>query len=211
MEETSLHYAKTLPDSPGEIYLTNRGITSAAADSFRLGFVANPLPGHENYAGMLSIPYLTRSGVVSIRFRAVPENGDVDAPIQGPKYLTIYGDSMRPFNTLALARRENFAFICEGEFDTITLSILGLPAVGIPGTEHWKPLYRRMFRYRTIIVPADNDDQGAGKEFGKKIQSDIHGTKVILMDKGYDVNKTYVEKGAEYLLNKLGFGEKEEK
>ena len=55
-------------DTAAREYLAKRGLSSAL-DTFRLGVVRRPLPGHEGYAGRLAIPYLTPAGVVNIRFR----------------------------------------------------------------------------------------------------------------------------------------------
>ena len=59
-------------------WLSARGIDTVAANTFHLGYVAEPIPGHEQYRGMLAIPYRgepTLDGTYptwSIRFRCVP-------------------------------------------------------------------------------------------------------------------------------------------
>jgi DNA primase len=162
LERATDQYEASLEGSPASLYLMNRALTKEVQTRFRLGFVESPLPGHEQYIGRLAIPYLTRSGVVDIRFRAVPPDGDPARAILGAKYLSMTGQTPRPFNTLALARQETFVVICEGELDTITADMAGLPAVGFPGVNSWQKMFWRMFRYRRVAILADNDDKGQG-------------------------------------------------
>jgi hypothetical protein len=50
-------------------YLEERKISLQVARDFRLGVVSDPLKEHEGYTGRLAIPYLTPTGVATIRFR----------------------------------------------------------------------------------------------------------------------------------------------
>src|SRR5690606_22396316 len=63
LETATSQYRESLPGSPAEEYLASRGFQpgNTAVGKFRLGYVADPLPGHEMYRGMLAIPYLRRS------------------------------------------------------------------------------------------------------------------------------------------------------
>ncbi len=54
-----------------EDYLAERGITLEVAKKVGLGVVLDPVTGHEQYENRLSIPYITRTGVVDLRFRAI--------------------------------------------------------------------------------------------------------------------------------------------
>lgn len=54
--DASVKYHEAVDDSPAAAYLERRGLAQAA--KFKLGYVAEPLPGHEMYRGMLAIPYL---------------------------------------------------------------------------------------------------------------------------------------------------------
>ena len=92
-------------------YLSQRGITEQTARMFRLGFVNEPEIGHEPYRDKLSIPYLTPTGVVDIRFCSL--NGD------GPKYLSRPGASTHIYNIAALFQESELLVVCEGEIDTI--------------------------------------------------------------------------------------------
>lgn len=149
---------------------------------FRLGFVDDPLPGHESVRGHLAIPYLTPDGsVVSIRFRRLGEDS-------GPKYRSLAGDSPRPFNTSALELPEPTGMIItEGEFDAMSAVQMGFPAVGIPGTQTWNKMWRRLFvQYMVVYVLHDDDDPG--KDMAHKICGDMENARAIPMKQGGDVN-----------------------
>ena len=54
-------------------YLEARGITQAIAAKYLLGSVVEPSAGHEHSVGRLSIPYLTPTGVVGMKFRTIDD------------------------------------------------------------------------------------------------------------------------------------------
>ena len=62
LRDATLAYQRAFPGSPAEEYLASRGLgfpsIKEEMDKFMLGYVAEPLPGHEQYQGMLAIPYL---------------------------------------------------------------------------------------------------------------------------------------------------------
>ena len=106
-----------------EEYLAERGITLEQATKARLGVVLEPLTGHEQYVNRLAIPYLTRSGVVDIRFRSMD--------LSEPKYMGLTGATTHLYNVGAFFRAAGQMCICEGEIDTITLDVAcDIPAVG---------------------------------------------------------------------------------
>ena len=109
-------------------YLQGRGIQQEAAFTHRLGFVAVPMIGHEQYVGRLAIPYITPTGVVDLRFRAI-------SPDDSPKYMSRSGAEQHIYNVPAFQIDSDVIAICEGEMDTIiTHSMCGIPAVGMPGS-----------------------------------------------------------------------------
>ena len=71
-------------------YLLTRQLSVEEARTFHLGVVVDPLPGHEQFTGRLAIPYITPSGVVDIRFRAM--HGE------DPKYMGMAGAETTMFN-----------------------------------------------------------------------------------------------------------------
>lgn len=177
-------------------YLEDRGIDEAAASSFRLGLVADPLPGHEQMAGRLSIPYITPSGVVGMKFRRLAEDGS-------PKYLTLSGFKSRLFNAHAVLGAGGMLAITEGELDAVVLQErCGIPAVGVPGVSSWKRHYRRVFAdWPTILAFGDGDEPG--REFSKFLAREVEAV-VIDMPDGMDVTSLFMAEGADEVLRRAG-------
>lgn len=204
--EATSRYHESLPGSPAAEYLESRGLMGESVrkdvDRFRLGFVGDPLPGHEMYRGMLAIPYLRRSSdgswtVVSMRFRQIGE----PKPGLG-KYLTVAGDRPRLFNTLALIDNDDVIAITEGEIDAISATISGIPAVGVAGVETWKDHFTEPFLgYETVFVLADGDDPGM--KFAHNLAKKLPNVKIIPMGPGEDVNSEFIKDGLESLKEKI--------
>lgn len=177
-------------------YLASRGITEETARMFRLGYVANPEPGHEPYVGKLAIPYITPTGVIDIRFRSV--NADT-----GPKYLTRPGATSHIFNVNALTSESNVLVICEGEIDTMIATQVGFAAVGLPGANNWKPFYARVLAdWEKIMLFCDGDN--AGKEMAKTITRELDNVFPVFMPDNQDVNDVFLAEGAEGLRKRAG-------
>ena len=113
---------------------------------------------------------------------------------EDPKYLSVSGDSGRPFNVADLSG--SVIFLTEGEIDAITLHQMGYSALGIPGATQWNGLYCRLLRFRRVFLLADGDK--AGRDFAEAVGSDIRGLTVLHMPSGEDVNSMYVAKGSKY-------------
>lgn len=178
-------------------YLKSRGLSEDNAAFFRLGYVESPLPGHETARGMLSVPYLTRAGVMTVRFRRLGEG-------EGPKYRSVPGDAPRIFNANALLVPSDHIAICEGEFDAMTATLAGIPAVGIAGVSAWKSYFARCFKgYRAVYILADQDDKGQGMEFAEKVAEQIKNARISPMPAGHDVNSFVLANGPEALLDQL--------
>lgn len=202
MEAACEMYEESLPGSVASRYLEARGISSEAQISFRLGYVDDPSVGHERYRGRLAIPYLTPTGVVSIRFRSIPNEDGIDDP---PKYLSLPGEISRIFNTPDLKREESYICVCEGEIDTITAHMCGLPAIGIPGSKNWKKVFSRALRwYQHVFVLADADDKGAGAEFAETVAKQVRNVSIVPMPGGHDVSSFVLEAGQQALRERIG-------
>lgn len=179
-----------------EAYLSGRGITESAAHSARLGVVVDPEPGHEQYVGRLAIPYITKTGVVDLRFRSLN-------PAVEPKYMGLTGATTKMYNVMDIEKAGDWIGVCEGELDTLTLSALvGIPCVGVPGANSWKKHYTRMLAdFERVFIFADGDDPG--REFANSLSRELPVT-IIQMEQGEDVNSSYVKYGADYIREKAG-------
>jgi len=178
-------------------YLLGRGITKEAAEFFRIGFVASPLPGDDMYAGRLAIPYCTPSGVVAMKFRSL--GGEKDN-----RFITFTGTTMkRLYNPGVLVKPHLTIYLCEGEIDTITAWMCGLPALGIPGVKQWRRTFSRALRNRRVVVLADGDDNGEGERFADTISGDVDDCGVILLT-DEDVNSYFMKHGKDGLRERVG-------
>jgi len=177
-------------------YLASRGITKEVARTARLGVVEQPEIGHEMYAGRLAIPYITKTGVMDLRFRALN-------PAVEPKYMGMTGAVTKMYNVLDIDKATNWIGVCEGELDTITLShCVGIPCIGVPGANSWKKHYTRLLAdFERIYVFADGDQ--AGTEFARGLAKELPVT-IVQLPEGEDVNSCYIQYGANYLREKAG-------
>jgi DNA primase len=162
----------------------------------RLGVVVEPEVGHEIYLGRLSIPYVTKSGVVDLRFRSLN-------PAVEPKYMGLTGADTKMYNVLDIERAGDYIAICEGELDTLTLSAcVGIPCVGVPGANSWKKHYSRLLAdFERVYVFADGDQPG--KEFATSLSRELPVT-IINFPDGEDVNSYYIKYGASAIREKAG-------
>jgi len=178
-----------------ESYLKNRGIPIEVARLAQLGVVEEPEVGHEAFKGRLSIPYITKTGVVDLRFRSLN-------PAVEPKYMGLTGAETRMYNVLDIEKADNFIGVCEGELDTITMSsCIGIPCVGVPGANSWKKHYTRLLAdFERVFVFADGDQPGT--EFARSLARELPVTIVQLPD-GHDVNSMFVQEGSGYFHNKI--------
>jgi DNA primase len=179
-----------------EDYLASRGIPLEVARLAQLGVVAEPEVGHEAYTGRLSIPYITKTGVVDLRFRSLN-------PAVEPKYMGMTGAETRMYNVLDVERAGDWIGVCEGELDTLTMSrCVGFPCIGVPGANSWKKHYTRLLAdFERVFVFADGDQPG--REFASSLARELPVT-VVGFEDGADVNSVFVERGAEYILEKIG-------
>lgn len=193
LESAVTHYQRFIGQA--EEYLASRGLTLQDVAIHRLGVVDEPLPGHENYKGRLVIPYLTKTGVVDIRFRAMGES-DV-------KYLGLPGAKTHLYNVLSTFNAQDSIAVCEGEIDTITLNKCGIPSVGVPGVNNWKKHYTRILQdFETVYVFADGDQPGA--DFAKNLARELSTVTVIQMPDGEDVNSVYCKGGPNAIRQRIG-------
>lgn len=178
-----------------EDYLKQRGIPLEVARLARLGVVVEPETGHEAFAGRLSIPYITKTGVVDLRFRSLN-------PAVEPKYMGLTGAETKMYNVLDVEKAGDFIGVCEGELDTLTMSAcIGIPCIGVPGANSWKRHYTRLLAdFERVFVFADGDQPGT--EFARSLARELPVT-IVQLPESEDVNSVYVRHGADYLRQKV--------
>jgi DNA primase len=194
LDKATARYAENIYQA--EDYLKSRGIPLEVARLAQLGVVAEPEVGHEAFHGRLSIPYITKTGAVDLRFRSLN-------PAVEPKYMGMTGADTKMYNVLDIDKASDFIGVCEGELDTITLSAcVGIPCVGVPGANSWKKHYTRLLAdFERVFVFADGDQPGT--EFARSLARELPVT-IVQLPEGEDVNSAYVKFGAGYIREKAG-------
>lgn len=178
-------------------YLLGRGVTGLMAQKALLGYVRDPLPGHDKYAGRIVIPYLTPSGVVDLRFRCIDGSG--------AKYLSMPGHKPRLYNTIVMADDPSTIGITEGEFDALVITHhVGVPAVALPGAQAWDSTrHKRVFKgFERVLVFADGD--APGRELANQIARDVPQAIVVDLGDGLDVTDVYLTSGVDPIRRKAG-------
>lgn len=203
-ETAALQYQRDLAsDTPAQEYLKSRGVGPEAAATFRLGVLRNPLLGHEQFRGRLSIPYITPHGVVTFSFRCLAGHvcketitgyDSQGKPRHCAKYRAPLGIDRTLYNVLDFKKDTDTIYICEGELDALTLSICGFAAIAVPGVKNWKDHFTRCFLdYPKVFVVADGDE--AGYRLGAFLTAEVK-ARAIRPPAGEDVNSIYVKGGS---------------
>lgn len=205
-ESAASQYQRDLAaDTSAQAYLRSRGIGPEAAGTFRLGVLRNPLPGHEQFRGRLSIPYITPGGVVTFSFRCLENHvcketvlwvDDKGKEHKCRKYRAPEGIERTLYNVPDFRKDGQEIYVCEGEIDTLTLSLCGYAAIGVPGVQNWKPQYTLCFADYTdggqVFCVADGDE--AGRKMAAFLAVELK-ARVVRPARGMDVNSIYVQGG----------------
>ncbi|MCY0923283.1 MULTISPECIES: topoisomerase [Streptomyces] len=199
MEEATNAYQAALTADAAR-YLAERGIGEEEVATYRLGVVADPLPGHGRYRGMLAIPYLAHDAhTLTIRFRCLEEH-DHRALGHG-KYNTLPGDPPRIYGVDSIHQAGDDIHLGEGELDRIILRKIGWHAVSAPGVEMFFGRHRRMLAgFSRVWVWSDPDDAGA--RLTAKVTRSLRSAASVRLRTG-DVTETYKAGGAQALHDLL--------
>ena len=189
------HYSKNL-DTRALEYLEGRGISEDVALQFSLGLVTDPINGHENHAGWLSIPYLTALGMcVGVKFRRLDDGK--------PKYGAPTGQKAHLYNVADVTIDSGAIVICEGELDAVVVSgLINIPAVGVPGVQAWKPHFSKLLNgYESVFIVGDNDTKedgsNPGADFSKRVQQEVLNGVIVQLPTNMDINDYYLAYGAD--------------
>lgn len=190
LDEAVSRYQAALTSSAAA-YLLRRGISRETAAINRLGVVADAMPGHGQYEGWLSLPYLRHDHqAVSIRFRCLQDHEHIGHG----KYMSMEDEPARVFYIPAIHAADDEIHVTEGEFDAMILNQIGLPAVAIPGASGWQNHHRRMLAgFSRVWVWGDPDDAGA--KFVARVTRAMRQARGVQLRVG-DVTETFVQQGA---------------
>jgi len=139
---------------------------------------------------------------VNIRFRCLNDEHDHKAEGHG-KYESLPGSGTWLYNTNALLKDSDSVGLIEGEIDAITSDLCGLPTVGAPGAQTWRPyMALPLLGYKQVIVIGDGDD--AGKDFVNKAVTTIPGSRPLIMPDKLDANSFVRAHGVNAYKKKVG-------
>lgn len=183
-----------------EPYLENRGITLKTAIAWRLGYVDEPLPGHEEYEGRLAIPYLTPGGTMMMKFRCIQHE---DCKASGcVKYLGEPGEIPRLYGVWNFRHDTPTLYLTEGELDAVVATQAGLRAVGVPGSTQWAEYWTHLFEgYDEVVLLRDGD--AAGRKMGDLVATRLANCRTVKMPEGEDVSSFVVKNGEEALRERI--------
>lgn len=183
-------------------YLEERALDPDVVSTSLLGLVSDPDPLHETYRDRLSIPFITPTGVVYMRFRCIAEIEDPRHSCKEYGHGKYEGPSEQGthlYNVAALHEADTVVAVTEGELDALVSSDAGLPGVGVPGSQNWKSFYYRLFSdFSRVVILGDGDK--AGRDFTNKLASHISGGEAKVLPPGQDVTSFVVEHGKESFL-----------
>ena len=173
--------------------------------------------------GRLVIPYMTPAGPRQMSFRCLEDH---DCKRGCAKYLPFPGmsakgedkKSKRLYFVMAYQTAGSTICLTEGEIDALTLNMLGIPAMGVPGAQNWQPAWRAVFEdFSSVLVFRDGDvpsakeiedaqnsgrkPEAASDKFVKKVVHELGSkVRVIRLPVGEDVNSVFVKQGYDSLI-----------
>lgn len=170
-------------DRPEKVaWLTARGLTEDTILDAELGYV-----DEGRYRDCISIPYRDARGeVATVRYRHLDPNAL-------HKYDQIKGSRLRLYNVRNTDR--SVVAICEGEFDSLIMGQLGVPAVAVPGATSWQKAWRWLFRNCDLVYVITDADE-SGRKAGNKIigqVGSITDVAAIHLPNGKDVTDVFLE------------------
>ena len=179
--QLALEFQKALRPEDIE-WLERRGLTKTSITHAKLGYVREG-----RYRDSIAIPYLNPDGTVrTIRFRYLRPSRQ--------KYDNFKGANIHLYNVANTAKSK--VWVCEGEFDSLILSQMGYPAVGVPGVSGFKPDWKYLFcNCEQVSLVFDSDEAGErganrlASILGEVMTGDL---RVIRLAEGMDVTDSYL-------------------
>ena len=145
------------------------------------------------YDGWYGIPYRNATGIWKWRYRHPDRDGR-------PKYQDEFGAKFHLYNPGVLGPGHPEVWFCEGEFDTLVLWELGVPAIGIHGTANVgteddseegrvPKSWALLFENSKVTVAFDNDE--AGHRAGRRLAAGLNGVMFEPWANYGDLNEWY--------------------
>jgi DNA primase len=205
-EKMKIYQADFL-NSPAEIYLEKRGISSETASLCGCGYAAKwehweKREGKWHLLGTderVVFPVYDQFGrLVAIQGRAINrQHFASDKITKGDKVLGV-------FQTPG-ALNSKITAICEGAADALALKMCGLEAVALMGTS-WPEWLTTKFGFRSILLATDADEAGDCAALKLQKELEICGAKIFRLRplQAKDWAEVLEQRGAENLRQQIG-------
>jgi DNA primase catalytic core len=199
-------------------YLTQRGLTNNTIEHYEIKDIINPKRALQKTIEKWGVERAIKSGLVKPKNEQYCErliwwdqtillpfkNHERITYIQGrrlkgntPKYLNLRGITKPLFNLdiLNSMKKGEIVYLCEGVFDALSASQIGLNAIGVLGASSFKETWAELFmNFQVVIIP---DPDEAGNKFAEK-------AKIIFHRRGKVVDSIHLPVGqdlSEYLTS----------
>ena len=195
--------------TPGEAYLSGRGIDAAVAEKCGVRFCADlssiwkladgdaiKAAGLSSFyvfgkanLPVLVFPYLRAGRPVFLKVRSLQSKDEADRA-KIPRFLNTGGAVPCLWNHDAIQDADQI-LICEGEIDALSSIMAGHPAVGLPGWTHWKDAWIDAFSGKDVVLVMDADaagDKGALSIAKSFIRAGQPSPRQMLLPAGMDLN-----------------------
>jgi DNA primase len=172
----------TLWSRPDKVqWLEDRGLTEDTIMDNLIGYVPEE---HPRFGNCISIPYFDNRGeLVTVRYRHLRLHADHKYDAERGTNAGRHLYNVRNTDNPVVA-------ICEGEFDSLIIGQLGIPAVGIPGAQAWNRSWRLLFRNSDLVLVICDADE-AGQKARNKILGQVGMiTDVVAIDLPADMDVT---------------------
>ncbi len=150
-------------------WLNGRGLRDETLRVFMVGYnpVSRKIGEHWVYGG-ITIPHLAGFDLWGVKIRLNKDGlaawRNIHKRDDAPKYMTIKGSKQNLFNVDSLHDKE-FAFVCEGEFDTMLLyqelgDLAGAVTLGSATNDLADRWVKPLLSIRRFYLALDNDEAG---------------------------------------------------
>jgi DNA primase len=203
---------RSISGTPGAEYLASRGIDAETADRVGVRYCPDLSglwtlgdSGSIRAAGLsalyvfqlagldvLVFPYIRAGRPIFIKTRCLLTKDEADQR-QVPRFLNSAGRVPCLWNHDVITGADK-VLVCEGEIDALTAIQAGQVGVGLPGWSHWKDVWIKDFRGKTVILVMDNDDagrKGTRDIAGRFIRAGHPAPLQLVLDEGKDLNEFF--------------------
>lgn len=200
-----------LMQTPGGMYLEERGIRATVADAYGVRYCPDFSPIWElasreqiKISGLSSFyafqkhklpflvfPYLKQGKPLFLKARCLLSKSDAQA-LQISRFLNSRGTVPCLWNHDSIDKATQ-VLICEGEIDALSAITFGYVSVGLPGWAHWKDIWVRDFFQKEVFLVLDADPAGRAGALAIARQFErvaLPRPRQVFLEEGRDLNDT---------------------